>query len=496
MIRTSRTGPRSNNGQSVKYFVLFAMLLGCWSLASPIYSGPDESAHSYRALSLVQGDLLASRAGKNSPADASTVVFIPASLHGEAHHLGCFAHVVNAPASCMTWDMPPFDDTQMLAHTGAARYNPLYYLTVGVPSLYVHGLASYWLMRLVSVFLCATFLALAASATAGLRRLAFVAGLTPTALFLGGTINVSAMETTAAAAVWALSLKSATTADAKTSGRALRLSAVPAAFLINGRPVSILWLAVIWTACFAVARRGWLREVVWAPQQRMALLSMGVATLLSLGWTFYSRVSDIAAPSTGRPSPVSVLEALKISLERSGQWLREALGSFGWNGAYLAWPLCIVWIVAVAGIVWTARPTRRTITIGLVVLLLAWTLSVLGNALAYNTLGNWWQGRYVLPLLVGTPLLLVSGTATGKQRSQQRISAITVFMLISVQAAGMLLWMHRTMNGFGNPFRWNSPWSPPIDGRLIVVTLLIVLTALAHVHRPSVLHREAVIDAP
>ena len=62
-------------------FVLVFLNMAAWSLASPLFSSPDEPAHVVHAVALDHGQLIGTPVGGSS--SAITAVTVPASIAGQ-----------------------------------------------------------------------------------------------------------------------------------------------------------------------------------------------------------------------------------------------------------------------------------------------------------------------------------------------------------------------------------------------------------------------------
>ena len=65
----------------------FFLLISSWSLATPLFSGPDEPAQVIHAAAVVRGEWIGSSPG---PGNATTVVHVPAALADGSAEVKCF----------------------------------------------------------------------------------------------------------------------------------------------------------------------------------------------------------------------------------------------------------------------------------------------------------------------------------------------------------------------------------------------------------------------
>lgn len=470
----------------------YAVLIGCWSLAAPPFAQPDETSHVARAASLMDGDLLSSRAGTNAPADPSNLVFVPTALAGDAQNLGCYAHHASVPASCL--QLRPDDTEQTAVYSAAARYLPLYYLVVGWPSGYVHTQAALWAMRALSALCCAALLALATVAAirlGGTGRpwvpVGLLAAVTPTVLFLSAGVNPASVAVCAGVAVWTLGLL-VLRAPPATARRGLAWLSGAAAVMLLTRSDSPIWLALILLALVA-AGRGRLRTLPL--RRRDVVPAAGVvlgATALNLGWTVYSGMLSIGAPPDWQVRHDGFLAAARLAVEQVPLWTRQAIAGFGWRDTYLLAPVYLLVLVTLVLLWRAARPSARTCALAAAVLAAGVVVSVGMQAHEYDTLGYWWQGRYVLPLLAGVPLLLAYG-AGSTTRSARRLAVAAAGIPVVLATTGLVVWLHRSMNGLGRTFSWNAPWGPPVPAQLLIAVSVVALLAIAAISLTPVFAR-------
>ena len=106
----------------------FVVLAG-WALASPHMASPDEPAHAAKAAATVRGQL----AADESQFRPGRGTFDVPALFEQAWGQPCFAYEPQIPAGCS----PRIGgDLQVIVpvESHVARYNPLYYAVVGIPS--------------------------------------------------------------------------------------------------------------------------------------------------------------------------------------------------------------------------------------------------------------------------------------------------------------------------------------------------------------------------
>ena len=246
-------------------FALLFLLIEAWSLATPLMASPDEPAHAIKAAAVARGEFYGTpaRATKQGPSSEVTVR-VPENIAGLGALPGCYATHPNVPASCAPTLGASTREVNIA--TTAGRYEPLYYLIVGLPSLAWPSNTGIWLMRLVSGLLSALFLASAVESAAACkkRRLLVwgVAGaMTPMVLFMAGTINPNGLEASSAICLWTSGIALLAEQSVVADRRLLARVGISAAVLVQVRGLSPLWLFIIAVALVVLAGRTQLVEL-------------------------------------------------------------------------------------------------------------------------------------------------------------------------------------------------------------------------------------------
>ena len=130
-------------------FVGFFLLGGAWAAALPVNGTYDESQHIVRAYAAVDGQWRPH--GPNRQSSRVPASLLPANP--DCTHDNSDAY---QPASCQR---PRPETGRVSTETYVARYNPAYYLAVGLPIRLWPNLTGIVLARLLSALLCALMLA-------------------------------------------------------------------------------------------------------------------------------------------------------------------------------------------------------------------------------------------------------------------------------------------------------------------------------------------------
>jgi hypothetical protein len=173
--------------------------------------------------------------------------------------------------------------------------------------------------------------------------------------------------------------------------------------LSTSRPLSALWLVAIGLT-FA------LWTGVWKIRKSMIvlLLAMLPGIAANVAW-------NLAFPSSvyvgGQVAPASVHELLTAVAYSAQDVLGKtatAWGVLGWEDTHPS-AFALFGLVAVLAYFFpTYSPTRSHRRLLAAILVVTFSLSVVVEALGWRWLPDWWQGRYIVPLLVGMAMLLFS----------------------------------------------------------------------------------------
>jgi hypothetical protein len=466
--------PRAARPGGVRFFALTWLLLAVamsgWSITTPLFASPDESAQVVKAAAVARGELT----GRTIDTPGAyfqliTGVDVPAYYADAMATPSCYIYDTNEPADCA----PPFvadDEHDAEVQTWIGRYPPLYYGIVGLPSLVSDGQAAVLAMRVASSVLCAAFYALGLTALRASRHPAgmVAAGwlaITPTALFYGGMVNGTALEVAAGFATWCLLVPLVRDPSRYDVRRRLAAGTATAAVLLNTRPGSGLLVALIALCLVVLATRDFWRlalaERRWLPAAVIAV----VGSVIAGAWLL---VVDPTASLGGLPDPrlASPRLAIEGAIDLTGRYVREQLAVFGWLNV----PLESLGMAALAGVV------AVTVVAGLVLgrgalrwglgllLVLSFVVPILSQVPSAADLGLIWQGRYGLPMSIGLPILgmaAITSRPSGVRASRWAALFLGPFVA-AVQIASLAWALWRYAYGLGRvPFRTPAEWAPP-----------------------------------
>ena len=394
-------------------FACFSLLAVLWSLASPVFSVPDENAHATKAIAQARGQVI----GDTVPGVKHIVVDLPDGFEYSTQIL-CFAGLPDQPANCsVELGDPSGADT---FNTWVGAYNPIYYALIGWPSLLFDGNAGVYAMRIASALLGAVFLAWAfQAATAGVRSrwmpvgVAFAAA--PMCLYLMGSVNPNGAEIAAATALWVglLRLLESFRTDPVGQGILPRwylwlIVTVASTMLVNARALGPLWLVIVVGLCFLAS--GWqpVRRLFTTAGSYAWLSIIAVAGLFSVGWTLWGgSLSGQAEPADAPLVGGTFWQGFTHTIRATPDYVQQAVGYFGWLDAAL--PLWVYWffVAALAALVLPALAALRGRSILVLITLstAAFVVPALVQGYSLAQTGIIWQGRYALFLYLGIPIV-------------------------------------------------------------------------------------------
>ena len=472
-------------------FLIFAALATIWSLASPIFSVPDENAHAMKAVAQVRGQVI----GYQVEGVKHTVVDLPAE-YSYTPQTVCFAYVPTQPANCGV-ELGDAGGTNWFS-TWVGAYNPLYYYAVGWPSVILDGSAGIYGMRIVSGLLAATLVAWAYQAALSGRRsrwmplgLAFAAA--PMVVYFFGSVNPNGIEIASAIALWAALPRLLQQFDSRRV--ADDVSALPRWYLwgivtlasvtlATARATGPLWLVVVVGVCFIAS--GWnpVKTLFTTARSYIWLAIVAAGGIFSIVWTLGGGSLSGQAESADAPLVGgSFLQGFTHVLRTTPGYLQQAIGYFGWfdtplpASAYWLFvvPLGLLFVLAVAA------SRRRSLVSLAVVTAAALFVPALVQGYSVSQTGIIWQGRYGLFLYLGV-MILAAVVLSDKQGDRAAFLAPRVTWMGSALIAlfGVVAFtvvLKRYVVGSGQPISemWKNPaWQPPLGWPTLIALYALV----------------------
>ena len=477
---------------------LFCLPGVLWSLASPLFSAPDEPSHAVKAVALWHGQV----GGDDSMRDdgyLTTIYEIPAVWAQASSFRQCFAFQPDITADCS----PPFAGSESIsgADSTAGHYPPSFYALVGWGGRASAGPTGLYLMRITNAIACGLLLTMGVRALFRIiePRLALVGVLvavTPMVSFLTGAVNPNGIEICAAIAVWCTLLAILRIGDgAAPIPRVLAVQfAVAAAVVATVRPLSPLFLGAIGLLALSSASMATLRHVL---RDRSVQVAAAVVVVVAALATLSILSSDIFAAVPGRIGVGSTNPGLVIVGETDG-YIAEMIGVFGWLDTRSPAYTLYAWLAATFGLLALGLTTGSRRAAGSLLAVVGATL-LLPVAAQYpgaTTQGLAWQGRYTLPIAVGIPILAVvvlgdrrrersadpAAPATGRPatgRPSIGRLAIGVAVLATSASVAAFFWTLRryTTGATGSLRITTGAWQPPAGSLTLVLAMAAVAVA-------------------
>ncbi len=464
---------------SLSSLVIFVMV-GAWSLATPIYAGPDEGAQVVRTVSLMRGEL----AGPPAPGQSLPTVEarVPQPYAKALSRPRCFMFRPWRNAACAP--RFPSGSTRMVKTTTyVGHYPPLYYALVGTPSLFLSPLQAIFAMRLLSdlVMAAAVGLAFALGARPGMPPLlpaATAVSFTPMAIFLGGVVNPSGMEIALSVLCWTAALVVAVGPDRFPSRGLLRILGAASCLLAVTRFASPLWVACIGLVLLALSEGPRLRYLSSNSTAIRWVAAVVAAAAACATWdvaTSAFLVGPAGPKATGSTVHVVAQSALYVA-----SLAEEVVGVLGWLDTrppfvvYVLWIACAVAVIA-AGFALGSRRGRTTLAVLAVTAIAIPTAMVASHA---RRQGLWLlQGRDILPLLVGLPLSAAAITG----RRHQKLLEVTGYSMVAVVWGCLLAFFAEALrrytvgvNGPLDPLKiLPGGWHPPLGASVLLATFTL-----------------------
>jgi len=458
-----------------------------WAITGPPFAVADEPAHFIKGAAVWRGQLSADP----GPERIGELVEVPKQVAYSAALAGCVADAPNKPA-CAAHLRGGHETVQ--ATTQVGEYPPMFYVLTGWPTMLALSDVSLYAGRLVSTTATTALLVAATWALAQLvgRRTAMAGMLvaaTPMVVYLGAALNPSGMEAAAGIAVWCFGLL------------ALRR-------LADQAPVTVP-VAVGWTlAASVLAAARWTGPILLGAIMFAVLLTQPLGSLPDLcrgawrdrplRWSIAGSLVVVALSTAfiaTRPRLLLLPGFMPPAEQGSGAilvgetplYLTQMIASMGWlevpppTFTLLAWAMLLGTLIGAAVLVDDRRLLRAMALAAVVVVAAPFT--TIGNL---EEMGLHFQGRYMLAVAAGIPILALVAIADGERAGRLRAERLP-FLLAPVAAVGHVVafvWAQRRYAvGADGPLSYltDAEWSPPGgNGVLLAVfALAMVLATLA-----------------
>jgi hypothetical protein len=498
----------------------FFIVGAAWSEATPLLAAPDEPSQIVKAASVARGVWTARCYDVGPKCVASTssalgfeevptfydLVRAPDAADNGAHSQICFKRKTTPlgalPASCarsLNTLATPLEIKgyyNIFASTYQARYPPLYFAIVGLPTYLRGSSVDIYLMRLLSALLSAIFLALALTAAVVYsRNRAIVIGLvvaaTPMVFFLGGVVNPSGLEISSGIALWTTGAILFTERLAAPPRGLVAMFGASAVTMELVRPLSPLWLALSVVFLVACSERAALLRALRTRSVQICIVFVGLFGLVAVWWIVAVHATDLylGVSSGGVPSSVSTWTIFETALRHNTYYIPDMIGVFGWFDTYAPSATYVLWYVFLGGLAVAAaiQSWWRGVVLGIfgIAILVIPAVIETSHAHAY---GYTWSGRDLLPFAVGLPILASSslrtrsaGRAKLSGRQFRLVTTIVIVLAALAQFAAFYEALRRYAVGTTGPifgFLRHPIWHPAIG---ILGALALGAVALAAV---------------
>ncbi len=469
-------------------FVLIGLLVSIWSIATPLFAGPDEGVQITKAAAVARFQFLGTPIPWPQPGPSPFIeVHVPAIFATRAPP--CFdAGHPNRTAACQ----PPIAQSSsrlVIASTYVGRYPPLYYLITGLPSLVFTNTLGIRLMRLVSAILAALFLASAFESAFTCRRrphlvLGVALSATPVALYLASTVNPNGLEIASAISLWSAGVCLALDNAPRVDRRLLVRASIAGMVLVQCRGLSLLWAALICLSLVVFAPRSTLAVILRDRVAQIGIALAGLSSVASLWWLMH--FDSLALTPIGRKLHGHFLVRLGTTLSRTPRFLHEmvgdleVIGNLGTIGAQTPLLTFVAW--SVPGIVLLgfaiAAGSKRAKVVLSALIVASIIIPAALEAYVAPRLGLIWYGRYTLPLAAGIAVLAVGAIPVETlPRRYWRFIALGLPALLAIGEADLFLGALRryTVGYAGSFLPFGGPWNPPLGAPIVLASFLLVL---------------------
>jgi hypothetical protein len=459
-----------------------------WSLGIPLGVGADEPTHVVKAAATVRGEFLGEPIAHQ--ALPFTTVRVPEAFAVLANPCNPFDYLTPGCTG------PPAGSSSgkvVTVVTTAGRYQPLYYLVVGLPTLVSHSPTTVLEMRLLSALICAFFLGLAfAAASRWARSRLLVASiavaLTPATAIWFGLVNPSALEIASAVAVWMTWPILLSTPPEDAPPGLLMGTVISSCVLVSCRTISVLWLVLALT-CAVLLSKGGLRRWFRVARFRRGLGAMGVViaanivfVLIAKSYVIWDFGGRKVAPNTSSLEKLRLLFGLWSGVDG---YFAQAISALGW----FYWPMPgiieVITLLVVGGLLVFAlsHAQRRGI---LAIAMVGGALILVPVVIPGSQIDHYgeiiWQERYAMPVNVGLPIVCAFALPRVRYYTEYIYAPIILALGATLATAIAFYWtVKRFTVGSGgvlNVFTHvRGGWHPQIPMLLLLVLALAALTA-------------------
>lgn len=384
------------------------LLQAAWILTVPPFRGSDEFDHAFRAAAVSRGQWVAGDAATDG---RGQLVVVPGSLV-QAAHAQCEVLVYTGPDNCAAVTRLPDGEVEIASAAGS--YHPAFYWVIGTAALPFEGAAALYAMRIATALLSLLFIGLAVWAAAKVPGRWPMAGLilatSPVLVYSTTVAAPNGVEMSAGLALWGTLLALIAGQDRRAETRLLWAAVAAGIVLGTLRVLGPVFMVMI---VVTVALLDWqaMREVI-SRQRRAVLAGCLVVAASVIGqalWIFEAVTQEIS----GKETRAATVDRGDLVL-----WPLQTIAAFPYRdqaGATVIYPVVLILVIALLVAAWR-RGSRRARLVVLVSLAVTLVFPFVFTLVTSASIGNIWQGRYVLPYGVG--FLLLAGYALGTRSTE------------------------------------------------------------------------------
>lgn len=484
------------------FFILFGVQAILWSLGTPLLSAPDEPEHIITAVADAHGQLIKSQSSLTELPYAKVRVaktFADGELESFCFALNPYyrasscgfpeAQCLQGGVSNKPCRLTPHSDSKVVkTATYTGNYPPLYYLIVGLPSFISSKATVIYLMRFMSAmvsaaFIATSFYALFRWSTKPLMVAGAYLALTPTALYIMGTVNPSSLEIASALCLWVTGLLIVMEDYSKVPRRLLAIAFASAIALALTRASGPIWCtAIIAVLVFMSPRRIW--KIAKTKLFIYGAIALGVCLIFAQAWISREHTAIVlpAAPYPWSASSVAIAESI---FGQTSIYINAMIGLLGWNNVPVPMVTIALWLMCVGcfsilALSSLGRRNWRQVVGLLITTALVVCIPVIYTVSHAHTYGDIVQGRYLLPGAIG--VILISAALAGKNLKSSLPIATTVLASVAVANIFAFTWVLRQyIRGEGQlnaVSHMHELWLPPIPAKLLVCVFALVNIAI------------------
>lgn len=473
-MRTSRSPRR---------IIVVALLIGgtaliqlAWILSVSPFRGIDEFDHAYRAASVAHGNVVSPGYSSEGLEAWGTLIAVPPDIVRAASAV-CETYDYVSEANCHPVRRLPTG--LVLVASGAANYNPAFYVVVGWPSLLLTGADALYGMRAVAGLLCLAFVGLAAWAVSLWARtiwplVGLLVAMTPMALYSFSIPSPNGVEMASALCLWVSLLGVTRAVDARHQRALIWIACAATLPLVVTRLLGPLWWGLIVATCLLCGTRS--RWVAAWNRARLPSTTFVVISAVSIGFGVWWSLS--LTPNPIGPSPSLAVEdpadlrSLPLFLAHATLWILQSIAAFPTRNDYAPLFVYITEVMLLAGWLGVAlkfAAARLKLVLALVIAA-SIVVPVAATLRTYQVIGFVWQGRYTLPLAFG--VVLVAATALDDARCRHRLfkaagAALAVIVVLAHVASLVTVLEKETRL---SPLAGDPGWLQPQPWLVIVLS--------------------------